>query len=283
MQWQEANNIFQKELDSVWGSGESRFIFRIVMAKLHQLPFTETISPKPVALSTSQQTQFFSIIKRLREQEPIQYILEETEFMGLTLRVTQDVLIPRPETEELIEEVTKQFSSKKPPVSILDIGTGSGCIAISLAKIFPDAAITAIDISDDALTIAAENAAKLNVSSITFQKMDILTETPNNRFDLVVSNPPYIPLNEKQELSSHVVTFEPHLALFCQEDGLSFYRRLADTDVLNTGGMMAWEIHHEKADEVIKMLSERGITEVQVIRDLSGKKRILHYLHRFSF
>lgn len=283
MQWKEANILFRNELDSVWGLGEAGFIFRIVMARLLQMPFNETIAQQPVTLSTNQQDQFFSIIRRLKQHEPIQYILEETEFMGLSFRVTPDVLIPRPETEELIEEVTKQFSPGKPPASILDIGTGSGCIAICLAKVFPQAVVTAIDISDEALLIAKENAVKLGERQITFKKMDILTETPDNRFDLVVSNPPYITRNEKQALATHVVAYEPHQALFCHEDGLSFYRRLANSDLLNPGGMMAWEINPQKAEILIELLRERGITDAQLINDLSGKKRILHYRDQEHF
>lgn len=210
-------------------------------------------------------------IAKIRESRmPLQYILGKQEFMGLTFRVTENVLIPRQETEGLVEEILKVL---KPGMKVLDMCTGSGCIAISLKKYAGEIQVTAVDISPEALKIAKENA-KSNQTEISFVESDMFEQVAE-KYDVIVSNPPYIKSDVIDTLMAEVKNYEPRLALDGFEDGLYFYRKLAREagNYLNPGGMLCLEIGHDQGAEVATLLKENSFTEVRVEKDLCGLER----------
>jgi release factor glutamine methyltransferase len=237
-------------------------------------------------LDEQEAARYVDLIERRRAGEPIQYILGETEFYGLPFRVTRDVLIPRPETEHLVERVialAAQFARPR----IVDVGTGSGAIAIALAHTLTSAEITAIDLSAPALAIAQENAARNGVDArICFLRGNLLEPVTaaadpvfpeiETRFDFVVSNPPYVPRTDRETLSVEVRDYEPALALFAGDDGLEVYRRLipAAFAALNSGGHIALEIGFGQRDAVAALLEESGFRNIDFTPDLQGIPRV---------
>lgn len=217
------------------------------------------------------------VVRRINQHEPVQYVIGEAEFYGRKFRVNSSVLIPRPETEELVRTVLS-LARKKTSLRILDIGTGSGCIPITLALELRHASVFAIDVSDRALQTATENARALN-AAVNFRRIDFLYEGLHEEpFDIIVSNPPYIAASEKSSMSSNVVDYEPHLALFVPDDDpLIFYRAIATKSgtMLKQGGKVAVEINERLGAEVVRLFSEAGFGEVKLIRDISGKDRII--------
>ncbi len=216
-------------------------------------------------------------IRRRGTREPLQHIVGETGFMNLILKTTSAALIPRQETEILVEKTLEL--NLKPDARILDIGTGSGCIAISLAQSLEEARILGIDISKEALDLAEENAV-LNKTRVVFQKIDILKSLPNidGRFDVVVSNPPYIAPSEKDQLQIEVAQFDPELALFDGSDGLSFYRRFAEIlpDLLVPGGHFLFEFGGSpQEDSVLNIFMKKGLHDLEIIQDYNGDPRII--------
>jgi release factor glutamine methyltransferase len=217
------------------------------------------------------------LIRRRLAGEPIQYIAGETEFYGLPFRVTPAVLIPRPETEHLVEEVLQRAAHFTHP-RILDIGTGSGCIAIAFAHHLPNAAITTIDLSPDALEIARQNAAIIQVAGrIRFLQGDLLAPLAGETFDIIVSNPPYVPSPDRDTLSVEVRDHEPALALFAGEDGLDIYRRLvpAALAALAPNGYLLLEIGYGQSGAVTEILASAGFQSIETIPDLQGIPRVL--------
>jgi release factor glutamine methyltransferase len=234
---------------------------------------TDIISGKPVAVDYS---QLLPIITRLNQHEPLQYIFNEAWFYGRKFFVDPSVLIPRPETEILIPLAHQMKST--PPVNILDIGTGSGCIAISLSLLFPKATVLGIDVSDEALQVARRNAKELK-ADVQFRQVDILTGFPmKEKFDLVVSNPPYIPMGEKWDMKANVLQYEPHLALFTPEkDPLLFYRSIAQMSHQNLDkeGIVLVEINERFGEKVSSIFLKSGFKNIAVVKDYSGKDRIV--------
>ncbi|MDR1881556.1 MAG: peptide chain release factor N(5)-glutamine methyltransferase [Prevotella sp.] len=228
-------------------------------------------------LSDKQQKTVADIVARLRNYEPIQYILEESEFFGLRFVVNKNVLIPRPETEELVELILNDNKNKKPGPDILDIGTGSGAIAIALAKRLGDVCVSAWDISREALDVAILNS-KINSVNISLEAVDILEDYPaNKKFDIIVSNPPYVTESEKETMERNVLEFEPRTALFVPDnDALLFHKRIADIaqDLLNPAGKLYFEINRAKGEETVKMLEEKGFVNVALFQDLSKNDRM---------
>lgn len=210
------------------------------------------------------------IAKLRASHKPLQYIFGKQEFMGLTFHVTEDVLIPRQDTEGLVEKI---ISLTKPGMKVLDMCTGSGCIAVSLQKLAKDIQVTAVDISSKALEIAKENA-KLNQAEVTFIESDMF-EHITEKYDIIVSNPPYIKSDVIDTLMSEVKDYEPRLALDGYEDGLYFYRKLAKEsgNYLNPNGMLCLEIGYDQGTEVAALLKENSFTEVRVEKDLCGLDR----------
>lgn len=224
-----------------------------------------------------------TIIDRLHHFEPIQYIFGHIEWYGLDLKVTQDTLIPRPETAELVERINHEKAhTKNMPLSVLDVGTGSGCIAIALKKAHPEWEVMGIDISEGAIEVAKENA-KRNEVEVEFRVADIFRTLKerelrdsidkNHPYDIVVSNPPYICEREKEEMRPNVLDYEPHTALFVpDEDPLKFYRRIAS---LHLGSLLFFEINEAYPTEIATMLSGLNYSDIQLSKDVYGKARII--------
>jgi len=219
------------------------------------------------------------IVDRLKNYEPIQYILGETEFYGLRFKVNPAVLIPRPETEELVEWVLNDYPEGRH--TMLDIGTGSGCIPIAVAKNRPEFLVEGWDISEDALKIARENAEKIDVK-VNFSRVDILKkrDSPSiEMYDLIISNPPYVIRSEQLSMLRNVTDFEPHLALFVPyNDPLIFYRVIADlaTNHLNPGGRLYFEINEKKGDDLVNLLNDKHFTNIMIRKDISGRDRMIN-------
>ena len=214
------------------------------------------------------------LLERRRKGEPIQYITGETEFYGLPFVVTPDVLIPRPETEHLVEKVIQLASDFAAP-RIVDIGTGSGAIAVALAHKLPNAELTATDFSKFALAIARENA-KCNGVEVRFFEGDLLAPVAAEKFELVVSNPPYVAMADRDSLDLEVREYEPALALFAGEDGLDIYRRLipASFDALVHGGFAVLEIGYGQSAAIVELLTRAGFERIEFVPDLQGILRV---------
>lgn len=229
------------------------------------------------AISSTVDTQpLLADFQRLLTGEPIQFILGEAPFYGRTFAVTQDTLIPRNETEELVHLIIKE--NPKPGLRVLDLGTGTGCIPISLALELPNPEVYALDVSAPALEVARKNAATLG-GQVEFLEGDLLGSTPNLAlFDVIVSNPPYVPLRDQAEMHANVLNFEPHLALFVpDEDPLVFYRAIGTwgQQLLKSEGKLYLEIYENLADELVKLLLSQGYLHLQVHQDLNGKNRMI--------
>ncbi|MBX7051253.1 MAG: peptide chain release factor N(5)-glutamine methyltransferase [Flavobacteriales bacterium] len=226
-------------------------------------------------ISESEMLKFHFALKRLLAGEPLQYITGHEYFCGFDFKVDSNVLIPRPETEELVQMICAQ--EKRTAPRVLDVGTGSGCIAIGLKLLKPVWRVEACDVSAEALAIATANAKRLE-AHVTFKQMDILTESPDGQFDVLVSNPPYIPRREAESMSVQVKQFEPDIALFVDdEDPLIFYRRilwLASTQ-LQPGGSVWFEIHEDSKEALISLMQSMVNVEYHFHQDMQGKDRIL--------
>jgi len=228
-------------------------------------------------LTEAQINKFNAYTSALLNDKPIQYILGKAWFMGNDLTVNEHVLIPRPETEELVEWVVDYANIIAKPLQILDIGTGSGCIAISLKKALPDCSVTAMDISLEALTIAKINATNLN-TTIEWLEQDIIHEnTLANSYDVMVSNPPYIPVKEKVNMEAKVKNYEPLIALFVpNEDPLVFYKAIAQVAkrYLAPKGQLFFEIHYDQGKAILQLLDEMNF-HAEIRRDSFGKNRMI--------
>ena len=231
---------------------------------------------KDIILSACKQRELENIIFRLQKNEPIQYIRGYAEFCGRNFRVAPGVLIPRPETAELVDLIVKENPDAR---RLLDIGTGSGCIAISLDKNLPDAKVDAWDISEEALAIARKNNEELD-AQVTFRRQDVFSADgiQGTSYDIIVSNPPYVTETEKTEMEANVLDWEPELALFVpDEDPLRFYRRIAELgrELLRPGGKLYFEINQAYGQDMIRMIEMNQYRDVRVIKDIFGKDRIL--------
>lgn len=240
---------------------------------------------KPLKLTPAGQERLEEVIMRLRKQEPIQYILEEASFFGRMFQVSPAVLIPRPETEELVQLILNRRVNNR-GLKILDIGTGSGCIAISLALELPGAKVTAVDVSEEALRIARLNAKSLG-AAVKFVNADILRDQPDLPHpDIIVSNPPYIRAVEAGKMAGNVLEWEPHLALFVEDhDPLLFYRKIAAlaVNILKAGGYLYFEINEAFGAEVVRLLEDQGFSSVALHKDMQGKDRMVSACRRKEY
>lgn len=252
------------------------FFYTLTEEYLHLRRVDVALDPH-CELSESDHTRFLHALERLQTHEPIQYITGSTEFFGRKFLVNKNVLIPRPETEELVEWILLDHKSKKANIKILDIGTGSGCIPISLKKEIKNSEVHSFDISSEALLLAQRNA-KLNNAEIAFRKADILeTETLHDHFDIIVSNPPYVRELEKKDMHRNVLNHEPKLALFVKdENALIFYKKIAELAVksLNEYGVLYFEINQYLAEETKSLVEELGF-KAQLKKDIFGNYRML--------
>lgn len=249
-------------------------VVNISSAKIRAFPETE--------ISTPDIERITRILTRLTTGEPIQYILGYAEFYGLTFKVNPSVLIPRPETEELVDWILSSVGSSQLAVGrFLDIGTGSGCIPISLKKNLDDAQVSAIDISHKALQTAKENA-QLNKVDINFIQDDILNPTNHSllttHYSLIISNPPYVTLEDKKLMHTNVTDFEPHAALFVPEDDpLIFYKAIANfaSTHLEKDGLLFFEINESYGKETVNILNDKQFTNIELRKDMGGKDRLV--------
>ncbi|MFM7234642.1 MAG: peptide chain release factor N(5)-glutamine methyltransferase [Flavobacteriales bacterium] len=241
---------------------------------------TDVVMRASERLGESELLKYHFALKRLVKGEPLQYVLGSTRFMDMQLEVNSHVLIPRPETEELVRLIVDRNTLTEP--HILDIGTGSGCIALGLKKYIPQAKVTALDVSEGALQVALANANSNNLS-IEFLQLNILNEIPQGKFNIIVSNPPYIHPSEADYMSTRVTDHEPSIALFTPDDDpLIFYRRLMEltAHVLVDKGCAYCEIHESKAGELVGLAEHYPIHSVEIHNDMQGKNRIITWKNK---
>jgi len=243
----------------------------LILSHILKYKRTELYLNSDLEISEEQNEAINTIVSRRLKHEPLQYILGETEFYGLIFIVNPSVLIPRPETELLVERI---FQNEKKADTILDIGTGSGCIAVSLKHLYPGLKVTALDISRETLEVAAKNA-KLNKLNITLILSDLF-ENINEKFDIIVSNPPYISKDEYENLPSEIQNFEPESALLADDEGIHFYKKILQDakDYLTENGKIYFEIGFDQADRVKNFALENGYSKVEIYQDLNGFDRI---------
>lgn len=268
--------IIYDELGGYYTQSEVSALTRIIATEMLGVAQMTYFLKDDVTLKAEQEEMLFNAIERLKKQEPIQYIQGYSDFCGLRFKVTSATLIPRPETSELVEWIASEYSGKI--VNILDIGTGSGCIAVSLANKLPDSKVTAWDISNEVLAVATENS-KANGCAVAFEEVDILAYRPTGKqFDIIVSNPPYIKENEKAAMHSNVLDWEPHTALFVPDsDPLLFYRTIAEKglQMLAPSGTLYFEINHAHGTETMKMLADYGYTDIELRKDFADNDRMI--------
>lgn len=274
---------FINSLEDLYSIEELQSIFYLLAEKLLHLSRIDITLQLDNTLTSDEEINFNQAIDRLKIYEPVQYILGETEFFGYPFLVNKQVLIPRPETEELVSWIIEDVDKKE--TTILDIGTGSGCIAISLAKKLNNAVVSAIDISNKAIEVAKKNALINNVN-VEFSRVDVLNfedklvlqDKWKSKFDIIVSNPPYVRMQEKKLMQLNVIDHEPDIALFVEDDDpLLFYRRISELSrqYLKHNGTLYLEINEYLGVEMEKMLNEAGFKHVELKKDMFGKNRMI--------
>jgi release factor glutamine methyltransferase len=281
---------FTEQLASIYPQTEIDTFFYYLIEEYLSLQRIDLIMQPDFEITSEKELLFNNAVKRLQKEEPIQYIIGNTEFYGFPFLVDENTLIPRPETEELVEWILNEVNSVE-KTNILDIGTGTGCIPISLKKNLPNANISAIDVSVNALKKATENA-NLNNVAINFIEQDILKITSLNviaskieepstndiKFDIIVSNPPYVRELEKTEIKNNVLENEPHLALFVDDNNpLIFYNKIADLakNHLTKNGSLFFEINQYLGKETFNMLKDKGFINIELRKDFSGNDRMI--------
>jgi release factor glutamine methyltransferase len=268
----------RKELKDHYPSVEIEGLIRFLFAIWKRYSTSDLLLRKGEELNAADRSYLATVVDRLKKHEPIQYILGETEFFDLPFHVTPDVLIPRPETEELVQWILKTNEITAP--FIMDACTGSGCIAVSLKKHLPAATVAGCDISIKVLKVACENA-KRNQVKINFIRLDLLKPSISGSlkpFDVIVSNPPYVTEQEKRKMLKNVISFEPHSALFVPDhDPLKFYRALISfgEQYLKDGGKQFWEINEAYGKECFMLMKEHGYINIELRRDINGKDRMI--------
>ena len=269
---------FTTVLQGVYDKEEVHCFFYILCDFFLQYSRFEVSMALDTIVSAKNITVFEKALLRLKKQEPIQYILGTTEFYGLTFKVNKHTLIPRPETEELVDWVLSNLHDQDSMLDILDIGTGSGCIAISLAKNIPTAIVSGLDVSEKALEIAKENAVK-NQVLVSFCQKDILRTTSlEKKYDVIVSNPPYVRQLEKKAMNANVLDYEPGVALFVpNEDPLLFYRKIAQLAMvsLQTRGWLYFEINEYLSKEMDFLLKDIGFANIEIKKDFREVPRMI--------
>lgn len=264
-----------RTLEPLYGNGEARAVTDYVLDVCFGLSKADIMCGAVEEMTAEKAAELNKIFGRLMEGEPVQYVLGRAEFCGRWFSVRPGVLIPRPETEELCAWITADSKASGSP-KVLDIGTGSGCIAITLQLDMPESNVTAWDISADALDVARENAQQLG-ANVNFVKLDALNAKPEGEWDVIVSNPPYICEKEKKDMAVNVLEHEPHTALFVPDaDPLLFYRAITRIAVqtLNKGGRLYFEINPIYADDTCRMMQAEGMTAVELRSDMYGKQRM---------
>jgi len=280
----EARTVLTKELNKVYDSDELKNIIELVMEHVTNMSRAEQVKNKVPYLTCTQLEDLDAITERLQKNEPVQYVLGEAWFAGMKFKVNKNVLIPRPETEELVDWIVRlintQYSIFNGQCSIMDIGTGSGCIPIVLKKKLPQATVSGIDVCSEALFTATENAIELN-ADVEFLLVDFLDEEKwkeLGQHDIIVSNPPYVKQSEINTMDERVKEFEPHLALFVPDnDPLLFYKKLSGFAIkhLKSGGSLFVEINESLDEQVANLFRAAGFTNIELKNDMQGKARMI--------
>ncbi len=270
-------SLFTQQLSSLYSPSECKELARQCLQSLLQCDFAHLLLQSPLSLSSAQQSVLQGWLSRLAQSEPIQYVLGSSLFCDLSFQVNAKVLIPRPETAELVSWIA---SSCPQASSILDVGTGSGCIAVSLAHLLPAAKVSAVDVSEGALSVARSNAER-NHCSVSFSQTDILSPNPlplSAHFSVIVSNPPYVCQSEKKAMEANVLNFEPSLALFVPDaDPLLFYRTIAQLALthLERPGHLFFEINERFGSDMVSLLNQLGFAQITLRNDFYGKNRMV--------
>lgn len=277
-------NIFHETLDVIYGKEEVSSFFFLCTEAFYNISRLDIALNRKISITKEEQQPIFDALEALKKEQPIQYILGETEFFGLPFKVNENTLIPRPETEELVQLIIDSKKNKaSTQLSILDIGTGSGCIAIALAKNLNNAQLYALDVSEKAIEKAKENATLNNVD-INFLEGSILKDDDcdtlfkNLEFNIIVSNPPYVRNLEKVEIQNNVLNNEPHLALFVEDnDPLIFYRAITKfaKNKLKQNGQLFFEINEYLGEETKDLVESFGFKNVEILKDIFNKNRML--------
>ena len=275
----DCRKYYAGELEKIYGSDEANALIIILLQHYFGIDRVKMALEPELRLSESEMLTLHFAVKELLKNKPVQYIIGETEFCGMRFFVNENVLIPRPETEEMVRHLA--VGHWPLAVKILDIGTGSGCIAISLAKLLKDSIVTAVDVSEKALEVAKKNAAANNVN-VQFVLDDILNpqnlELIDNQYDIIVSNPPYVCESEKSEMRANVLDYEPSTALFVSDnDPLIFYRKILEfaQKTLKPNGEVWFEINEKFGKEMTNLCHEKGFKNSEIIKDFRGKDRVL--------
>ena len=266
----------RNRLNRRWDEREAQHISRQLIEECLDAGFESVIAGKSIEADPAAMRQLHVAMRRLEWGEPVQYVLGRAFFMGLKLKCDRRALIPRPETEELCRLIIRE--NNRPGLRVLDIGTGSGCIALALAHHLAASEVWALDADSEAIELAAENARMLNMD-LHLLKSDLMTQSfASGTFDIIASNPPYVPESEKVGMDAHVLNFEPHRALFVPDsEPIVFYRRIAllAREKLSPGGGLYFEIHDRMGKSIVEMLHRIGFVAVQLHPDIHGKQRIV--------
>jgi len=297
MKLYEAEQHLKNELKGIYDDQEAANIADLAIEHITQLKRKDRLFKKEEILLQEQIEQLHRTIERLKNSEPVQYIMNKAWFYGLELYVDNDVLIPRPETEELVEWIIKDVKAKglnvfdkkqtdadvTTQLKIIDVATGSGCIALALKNKMPKAEVWGCDISDRALNVARRNGSELDIR-VDFQSVDFLDRAQQKHLpsvDIIVSNPPYVPLKDKNDMRPNVLQYEPHLALFVDDDDpMLFYKALLDFGKhrLHPGGAFYMEVHEDLAQQVKKLFEIEGY-QTEIKKDMQGKERMVKATH----
>lgn len=275
--------LIQNRLSTIFDTSEAKTITSLIFEDLLHISASEYILNKQAALNVEETEIILNALEQLMQNVPVQHILGKADFYGLKFKVDQNVLIPRQETEELVHYVIQYVKNNfaNVPIQILDLGTGSGCIAITLAHKIPQSKVIAVDISSGALVIAKENATSLNLSNIDFQEKDMLLLSEKDfehPFHIIVSNPPYITEAEKNEMKEQVLAHEPHSALFVPEDNpLIFHHKIADlaNKLLHNSGLVMAEINEFLPQESLESFQKEALSEIELVLDMQQKHRFV--------
>lgn len=266
----------RRSLVPIYGKGETEAIIRIIFHHLKGWNLTDMLIHQEDELSDFVKGEIDDMLRRLLNHEPIQYITGEARFHGMDLTIKPGVLIPRPETDELTDIIIEENRGRD-DLRVLDVCTGSGCIALALARNLPFSKVSALDFSDEAIEVAKENSDRLK-TGISLIKADVFEWQPTDKYDIIVSNPPYVMDKEAMTMEKNVLNYEPHEALFVRDDDpLVFYSRIAELaqKALNTGGKLYFEINPLLAKDLKNLIEKTGFEDVEVIKDSFGKDRFL--------
>ncbi len=276
---QQSTFYIRESLSGIYSGSEINALIRLIFESIFGWNITQFLLNRDKVLSIYERKKIEKIVMRLQNREPVQYILKQTEFYSLPFEVDENTLIPRPETEELVDWIISDYKNNVTG-KVLDIGTGSGCIAVSLKKHLGAMEVLAIDISEKALVEIAKKNAKKNAVEVNFQLGDILVKDGKNikKIDVIVSNPPYILESEKADMEENVLRYEPHQALFVPNNNpLLFYEAIADfaAERLNKGGALYFEINRMFGKEIAEILEKKKFFDIEIRKDLSGNDRMI--------